>query len=366
MNMLYYALALVLFSTVTPEARAVEPWAVVSGQSVVEVRSALRHIYQRLGRKDLVAALDSAAVTNLVTGNLKGLGLNRPLGCMVVPNPQGEGVILTFVPMTNEVDFREFLGRHGLRLEPSQEGVMPLQIPIVGRVYLRFEKDYAWFGLSAESLRQPLPIVGQILPPKHQASCLAATIYLERMPEQQRQLWLQRGERGVGWLFQDRRESVASFAEAAGLSLSGLLFHHLATDARELTLQAHVDRKKDLLWVQVEAVPRPHVRWMQEVQARAEKPLVVNIPIQTWAKMLGAQEAAANRAAQVFTAPEKEQLKLSVAGGEALSMRAELSGAALAYHAALEKEGIPKDKKPRKTRAERRREREERRLIPPG
>src|SRR5438445_12305037 len=88
-----------------------EPWAVMTGQSVVEVRAGLRHIYQRLGRKDLVAALDSAAVTDLVTGNLKGLDLNRPLGCVVLPNQSGVGNVITFVPMTGEQAFLEFLGR---------------------------------------------------------------------------------------------------------------------------------------------------------------------------------------------------------------------------------------------------------------
>src|SRR5260221_13090291 len=78
--------------------QAGEPWAIMTGQSVVEIRTGLRHIYQRLGRKDLVAALDSAAVTDLVTGNLKGLDLYRPLGCVVLPNQSGVGSVITFIP----------------------------------------------------------------------------------------------------------------------------------------------------------------------------------------------------------------------------------------------------------------------------
>src|SRR5258708_1115377 len=65
MNRIYrFVAGFILLLTHDCWSWAQEPWAIATGQSVVEVRAGLRHIYQRLGRKDLVAALDSAAVTN--------------------------------------------------------------------------------------------------------------------------------------------------------------------------------------------------------------------------------------------------------------------------------------------------------------
>src|SRR5688572_28796297 len=81
---------------------AEEPWAVFTGQSVFQVRAGLSHLYKRLDRKELVVALDSAGATNLLTGNLKGLDLHRPIGSFVMPNAAGVGSILTFIPVTDE------------------------------------------------------------------------------------------------------------------------------------------------------------------------------------------------------------------------------------------------------------------------
>src|SRR5215218_322138 len=150
-------LVLLLSFSIIETAKAQEPWAIMTGQSIVEVRSGLRHIYSRLGRKDLVVALDTAAATDLLSGNLKGLDLYRPLGCVVLPNQAGLGAAITFIPTTGEQAFLEFLRRHLLTVNIDPSGKPSVNIPLVGTVYIKFDQNYAWFAFAAEDLNGNMP-----------------------------------------------------------------------------------------------------------------------------------------------------------------------------------------------------------------
>ena len=138
-------------------AFAEEPWAVMTGQSVIEVRAGLRHLYQRMGRKDLVAALDAAGATNLISGNLRGLDLHRPLGAFVLPISSGLGTLVTFIPITGENEFRGFLERHGLAVGPEQKGINRVHVPLLGSIAFKFDRQYAWFALTPEDRDRPVP-----------------------------------------------------------------------------------------------------------------------------------------------------------------------------------------------------------------
>lgn len=324
----------------------------MTGKSVVEVRSGLRYIYQRLGRKDLVAALDSAAVTNLVTGNLKGLDLTRPLGCVVMPNQSGIGSLLTFVPMTDADAFRGFLGRHGLTISKDTQGNELVSVPLLGTVALRFDQKYAWFAFSAADLQMALPPVATLVPASHREVLLAATIYLERIPVDQRQALQRRVEQGLSWLTGGSTQEKGQLTEVMGLPLAGLLLHRLSQDARELTLLAHVDSRTDHLWTKALVTPRPEAAWMQKLQT--QPPQRYELPAKWWAKLRGKSDEVAEKSAAIaFKNEGDDKLILTMTGGTQLELKAELSGAMLAYHAALSHEGQTEPKRP--TRRERRR-----------
>ncbi len=338
MNRLYHFIAgLILLLAPLTWCWAGEPWAIMTGQSVVEVRAGLRHIYQRLGRKDLVAALDSAAVTNLVTGNLKGLDLNRPLGCVVLPNQSGVGSVITFIPMTGEQAFLEFLGRHLLTVSTDNLGKPSITVPFLGTIYIRFDQQYAWFAFSADDLAGPLPDIAKIISARHREVQLAATIYLDRLPTDQRQVWLQRGQQGLDWLLKGSPQTSGQLTETLGLQVGGLLMKRLSEDAKEVTVLATADRKSDQLWAKILVTPRPDVPWVAKVQQLAANPVRYEVPASLWAKVRGKSDEVAERAAQsAFKKGESDKLVLTMKGGEQLELKAELSGAMLAYHAALE------------------------------
>jgi hypothetical protein len=363
MMFLRFLFALTLLAVSDVAAYATEPWAIATASSVVEARSALRHIYQRLGRKDLVAALDSAAVTDLVSGNLRGLSLHKPLGCMVLPNAQGTGSVLTFVPISTADEFRGFLQRHGLTVENQAENLSIVRIPILGTVYLRFVDQYAWFALKADDLNQPLPDPEKTIPAIHRKMVLASTIYLERLPADERRVWVQRGQQGLHWLL-NRSTSIGSLGEAITLPVMGVLMHHLAEDARELTLLASVDKGKDLLWAEAIVQPRANGSWKSKLQTLDSKKL--DVSGKTWAALRGKPPEVAQKAAEAaFTAPDQDQIHLSMSGGDTLHLRAEMSGAMLAYHAALNKDPSAPDRHERhRQRKEERRS--QRQSIPPG
>lgn len=316
--------------------QAGEPWAILTGQSVVDVRAGLRHIYSRLGRKDLVAALDSAAVTNLVSGNLNGLDLNRPLGCVILPNQSGVGTVITFIPMSGEQAFLEFLRRHSLTVNLDAPNKPTVNIPLLGTLHIRFDQRYAWFAFAAGDLTGPLPDLAKIIPVKHRETQLAATIYLERLPTDQRQVWILRSQQGLEWLLKGSHQSKGLLTETLGLPIAGVLLKRLSEDAKDVTIYANADLKNDMLWAKILVTPRPDVPWLAQVQNRAANPARYEIPATLWATIRGKSEDTAQRAGKTaFKKGESDKFVISIHGGEQLELKAELSGAMLAYHSAL-------------------------------
>lgn len=349
--MLRTIIALLLSFSSSLFSLAQEPWAVMTGQSVVEVRAGLRYLYQRLGRKDLVAALDSAAVTNLLSGNLNGLDLHRPVGCLVLPNQQGTGSIITFIPSTGEQTFLEFLRRHLLTVGADEEGKPTVNIPLVGTLHIRFDQQYAWLAFSSNDLARSLPDLRQLIPQSHRTTQLATTIYLDRLPTDQRHQWLLHGQQGLDWLLKGSTQEKGQLTETLGIPMANLLMKRLAQDAKEVTILAHADRKADLLWGKIIVTPRPDVPWLAEVKKLAEQPVRFEVPASLWAKLRGKSEETATKAAQTaFKSGESDKLILAMQGGNQLELKAEMSGAMLAYHAALDQDGRPAKRLSRRER----------------
>ncbi len=350
--MMRYGLAILLCFFSSTWAQAQQPWALLTGKSIVEVRGGLRHIYQRLGRKDLVAALDSAAVTNFISGNLKGLDVNRPLGSVVVPNKAGIGIFLTFIPATDPEKFRGFLSKHAMTVQKLADGREQVAVPFLGNVALRFEQDYAWFAFQQEDLQNPLPQIRTLLPPTHQETLLAATIYLDRMPTDQREVWKARMQQGINILLGTAGTQKGEAAEAFGLPMANLLLHRLSEDARQLTLLAHADTRRDDLWAKAVVLPRENARWLQTLQQMGQQR--VELPASMWAKVRGKSNEVAELAAQsAFKGGEEDKLVLTKTGGNSLELKAEMKGTLLAYHAALDKESTDKKPAPRRERPRR-------------
>jgi hypothetical protein len=338
-------------------ADAVEPWAVLTGQSVLQVRAGLRHLYKRLDRKELVVALDSAGATNLLTGNLKGLDLNRPLGAFVMPNAVGVGSILTFIPITNEEEFRGFLERHGIKPGIEERGITTVEVPFLGPVWMKFDKKHAWFALTAEDLTRPLPDPMQSIPEVHRKTTLAASLYIERMPPDQREVWAKRGEQALGFLLKSDPKSSAQLGEAIALPAAGGFLRLVAKDARSVTLLAQADVKDDQFWAEAIVEPRPGTSWAEQAAGLEDDPFKLEVDARQWAKLRGIPDEKARLAAQAaFTTPGLETIHITTEGGDVLRFKARMSGAVLAYHAALEKDKPPKVKRERKER-ERRKDR---------
>lgn len=316
---------------------AQEPWAVITGQSIIEVRGGLRHIYQRLGRKDLVAALDSTAITNLVSGNLKGLDLARPLGSVILPNQSGSASILTFIPVTSDQGFIEFLRRHLLTPRSMEKGLHVIEVPLLGSVYLRVDKNYAWLALSQTELQQALPEVSTLIPKNHRQHQLAATIYLDRIPADQKQALVQRGGPALQMITHSSTNARGQIFESVALPAFSTLIKRLADDSSQITMLATSDRVADLLSAKIMITPRPDRPWLNEVKNRAESPIRIELPPYLWAKLRGTSASDAEKAAQsAFKNGKADPLVLSVNGGSQLELKAEVPGTLLAYHAALD------------------------------
>ncbi len=341
------ALFVVCFSQIPAYAEG--PWAVLTGQSVIQVRSGLRYLYKCMGRKDLVAALDSAGATNLITGNLRGLDLNRPLGAFVLPTANGLGTFVTFIPVTGENEFRGFLERHGLTVAVGEKGLNQVHVPVLGTIVFRYDRQYAWFALTAADLDRQFPDPVQSIPAVHKKTQLAATLYVDRMPANQREVWARRADQALGFFLGDDHKTPGRLGEALAMPIAGSMVRMLADQARTVTLLAHADSKQDDLWAEMAIEPRPGTRWEEQARRLQAKPMRLDVDSRKWAKLRGVPEEKSQAMAQaVFTKPGMENIQLSMEGGEMLHLKARMSGAVLAYNAAIEKDKPPKEKRPRK------------------
>lgn len=343
----WYLGALVSILCLATTSLAQEPWGIITGKSVMSLRSGLRFVYQQAGRKDLVAALDSAAVTNLIAGNLKGLDLTRPLGCIIKADSLGNATVVTFIPCTDRKLFVGFLERHGLSVTNSSQDMYSVQVPLLGKITMTFQHEYAWFGFTESEVSGNQIDPRQMIPEKHQKQLLAMSLYFDRIPAQQREQLSNRLSTVMNWMTGNSKDSQESLQAQVGKSVLQLMLSQLSRDAREMTASARVDEKACMMYAQLQIQPRDGTP-LANLASRISTPIQYSYT--PFKKEKPAEDKLLSKNAD--TSQPDKPLNITLKGGNELLAQVDLHGSMLAPD---------ETDSPRKARPSRLRERPRRR-----
>ncbi|MBL8822317.1 MAG: hypothetical protein JNJ77_06990 [Planctomycetia bacterium] len=304
---------------------AQEPWGIITGKSVMSLRSGLRFVYQQAGRKDLVAALDSTAVTNLIAGNLKGLDLARPLGCIIKPDVLGNATVVTFIPCTDRQLFVGFLERHGISVSNASQDLYSVQVPLLGKIAMTFQHQYAWFGFTETEVSGNQIDPRQMIPEQHQKQLLAMSLYFHRIPAQQRVQLSNRLSTVMNWMTGNSKDSQESLQAQVGKSVLQMMLSQLSRDAREMTASARVDEKARMMHAQLNIIPRQDTS-LARLASRISTPFQYSyIPFK---KEKPAEDKLLSKNADT-SQPEKP-LNITLKGGSELLAQVDMHGSLLA------------------------------------
>lgn len=338
---------LVSFLCLTAPCLAQEPWGIITGKSVMSLRSGLRFVYQQAGRKDLVAALDSAAVTNLIAGNLKGLDLARPLGCIIKPDLLGNATMVTFIPCTDRQLFVGFLERHGLAVSNASQDLYSVQVPLVGKISMTFQHQYAWFGFTDADVTPNQIDTRQMILEQHQTQLLAMSLYFDRIPPQQRERLSTRLSTVMNWMTGSSNASQETMQAQIGKSILQMMLFQLSKDAQEMTVAARVDEKARMIHAQLNIIPRQDTSLARLASSFSTPFQYSYAPVR---KEIPAEDKLLSKK-QETTQPDKP-LNITLKGGSELLAQVDMHGSLLTPN---------ETDSPRKTRPSRLRERPRRR-----
>lgn len=320
-----YLCMIFLFAGSLSPIPAQEPWGIISGKSVMSLRSGLRFVYQQAGRKDLVAALDSAALTNLLAGNLKGLDLQRPLGCIIRPDELSNATLVTFIPCTDKQLFVGFLERHGLKVTNGSQDRYSVQVPLLGKISLAFQHQYAWFGFTDADVAGQQIDPGQLIPAEHQKQLMAMSLYFDRIPQPQREHLSSRLSTIMNWMTGNGNASQDSMKTQIGKSVLQMMLFQLSKDAQEMTIVARVDESSRMMHARMLIIPRQETT-LARLTSKITTPLQYSYtPVKK--EPLIEDPLLSKKPAQEI--PDKP-LQISLRGGRELLAQVDLHGSLLA------------------------------------
>lgn len=343
------------------QPEAPEPWGIISSPSVTVARAGVKHYLSRSGKKELVATMDSTALTDLLTGRLQGLELQKPVGGFFVTDiSTNTASFIAFVPMTKEEEFLKFLDQHLLKPQPVSANLWEVSVPLLGKTHLRFQHGYAFFAPPAMDAT-PLPDPIKWLPKEHSEQNLTVSLYPDRIPPRVRQNLLQWGQQLLLPSGETKpvanKEKRMQAGQAAGVSLLGGMLSHFSGQTREVHLAVKSDSRADQFLGSMVVVPQPG----SSLQAHIEQlqPNQFAIPASLFASKKDVSEEHATRAKKLaFTKPEQEQVTVQQQGGSQWQGQVRFSGALLQYRDELDKDPKRVQRElERKERRERRRDR---------
>jgi hypothetical protein len=150
---------LALAFCVSNTASAAAQVASVTLQSLDGWLDAARYSLTMAGHEEQAKQLDGLLEAVLQSDGFKGIDTKKPLGVYLpkfLVNPT-KPPLVGFVPITQEKEFLDFLGRLNVTVGSAEKGLRKLEIPTGQTVYLRFDKGYGFVAEAAESLQSVLP-----------------------------------------------------------------------------------------------------------------------------------------------------------------------------------------------------------------
>jgi hypothetical protein len=166
--------------------------AVVTAKSAEAVLSDFKYLAPLAGQKELVKEVEDFLKKEGGDDLWKGVDAKRPLGAYLLWPEKIRDLdslsfpVVYFVPVADEARFLDLL-KEG---KPTKRdgGLYLLSIPEVPQLYLRFANRYAYASTQPAALRGKLPDPVTLLPRGSHKSTIAASLKVEQIPPDYKQL----------------------------------------------------------------------------------------------------------------------------------------------------------------------------------
>ena len=186
------AIALVVLLAPLPVAAA-EPTIVFQSQPLGRMLNDLRGLMQTVGGDEAIKGFNESIKSSLGAKGFDGFDLNRPIfGYVQVPAKFEETVMVVGLPITNEKDWLDFVGRwqKNAKLKPAKDGLYELPASPSMKSAMRISDGYAYMAVSGKDPSAALDPKALLdfnkLYDGADASLMSAHINFDRLPKELR------------------------------------------------------------------------------------------------------------------------------------------------------------------------------------
>jgi hypothetical protein len=328
-------LALTAWATLGATAARAQT-AVVTIKSVDDVTANVQYVLGLVGRQETVKQIQDLITAAAGNDALKGIDTKRPLGAYLVGIPtSAQPPAVGFVPVA---DKDALLGLLENLTANKIEKKGDLYTASYGgqNVFLKFSHDYVFVSDSDANLAK-VSDPKTFLPKVNQDHLFAATARLDQLPKELKGKFLEELDKGIA---KDAKrhegEKDAQFEFRTGITKAARdLVAMAVSDAEEASLSFQIDQKASNVAVELSVRPRSGTDLAKRARAFAPAdglaPIHFEIAVGKLALLLLPEDSKNTDIAQVrkiFTEAAKDnqgRVKLSMAGGETLYLRFDLS-----------------------------------------
>jgi hypothetical protein len=241
--------------------------ALITLSSYDEIKSDVSFI-GRLGGQPMLAEQMEGMLAFLTGGQgLAGLDKSKPLGVAVYAQ-DGEILVKAFVPVTDMNALIGLMGNWGVIGEEGEGGVMELTTP-AQTLYAKQANGWAVISLTPEAVQSGIGGAEQLINSLSQTYDVAARIYVQNIPAEQRQMYIEQLRAGMEQgLVQNEGESNQQFEMRKTMTQAQVeQFAQLLEDTEQLSVGWSLDSREERTFLDFEMTAAPGTKMARQLAA---------------------------------------------------------------------------------------------------
>lgn len=214
-------------------------WAVASLRSIDHALGDAKYLLKLAGKEEIVTQMDGFLSAYLG----KGIDTKRPLGIYLAGFGEKPSPVI-FLPVTAEGDFVDLLRGFGLNLSDADKGMRTLDLPTGQKLFVRFDRNYAFACDKEEVLKSALPDPAELIGTLGQNNLLALNLRIDQIPGDVRAAFLKEFDKGIqrDMAKRDGEKEAEHQARVVGIKLVANSLLQVLTDGKDLGLALNCDQ----------------------------------------------------------------------------------------------------------------------------
>lgn len=338
------AALVVVLATLAPAQAQV---GVLSIKSFDDLMSDTQYVLTLAGQEDRAKQLEG--LFGALTGGkrLQGIDTKKPLGIYVAEFKEdtgGQPPVVIFVPITKQEEFLDLLKGAGMEPSKPEKGVYSLDTPVGQTVYLKFENSYVYGAVDAELLKSKLPDPAKFLPAVNKKNLIAFTTRVDQLPADQKKKAIASLDEQLD-KDKEKKEGETDDQHKLRLAASKAVRDFAVMfleQGQDLALSFNVDRAANALALDVSANGKSGTNLSARIKdfgpAGVTAPVHFEISVGKLALLfLPEDNEHTAKLKKLLSGAEvgKDKVKLTLAGGEALQLKLEISSQLIKLAAAF-------------------------------